>query len=386
MTQRYLGGSVLPPYVDRNEAERVHSPEWIAQRDARLAALAEKQAKGAPASGRRSSRPARAAGATCPPALTGGESGGAKVDWLTVTWLPEPDEHVPAMVLDLLNQWTGLRVQGVDCPGMLGYQHGVRYFVKLDDGADHHVARVDFGGTHHQLRARLDLSGSCASRVRSWAAVQGWIAGLFDPKITRVDLAVDCLQGEYTVDDAAEWYKAGLFNAGGRMPRHSCPGDWLSDQPKNGRTLEVGRRENGKMLRAYEKGRQLGDPDSMWTRFEVEIRNRDRDIPLDVLTRRDEYFVGAYKCLQTILDAAAERIATHQTEGEITVERVTECCRVQYGQTINVLRATLTAEEIIESLSRPGVPKRLQKASLGGFHHKAPSAVGVHHEDASSRV
>lgn len=308
-----------------------------------------------------------------PPALTGGESlSGAKVDWLTVTWLPEPDEHIPAMAHDLLKGWLETGVQGVDCPGMFGYKSGVRYFIKLDDGKEHHVARVDFGGTQHNGRARLDLSGSACARVTQWINVQTWVGAQFDAKITRVDLAVDCLQGEYTVEDAADWYKAGLFNAGGRMPRHSTIGDWLSENTHHGRTLEVGKRGNGKMLRAYEKGRQLGDPNSTWTRFEVEIRNIDRDIPLDVLTRCDEYFVGAYKCLQTILDAAAERIATHQKEGEISLEKLTHHAREAYGTTVHVLRATLTADEVLAAISRPGVPKRLEKASLAGFIPKAP--------------
>ena len=340
------------------------------------------------------SRPGRAlararadAAQPCPPALTGGESPeeGAKVDWLTCTWLPEPDEHLPATVHSLLNDWLRMGVHGVDCPGMFGYEHGVRYFVKLDDGNEHHIARVDYGGTLHKCRARLDLSGSACSRVSSWPDVQEWISGLFDASITRVDLAVDCLNGEYTVEDAAEWYKAGDFNAGGRMPRHSLVGDWLFQNPHHGRTLEVGRRENGKMLRAYEKGRQLGDSGSSWTRFEVEIRNIDRVIPFDVLTRCDEYFTGAYKCLQRILDAAAERIATHQAEGQISLDRLTESARTSYGCLIHVLRASLTAGEVLDSLSRPGVPKRLEKASLGGFSIKSPPASGVTHENASSR-
>jgi len=311
-----------------------------------------------------------------PPALTGGESpreqaaieGGAKVDWMTATWKPEPDEHVPAMIQDQLIQWMGCGVQGVDCPGMFGYQHGVRYFVKLDDGKEHHVARVDWGGNHHRERARLDVSGSAAARISSWHPVQAWLGTLFDCHLTRVDLAVDCLQGEFTVEQAAEWYKAGLFNSGGRMPRHSCPGDWLSDQPTHGRTLEVGRRENGKMLRAYEKGRQLGDSESPWTRFEVELRNIDRDIPLDVLTDRDKYFTGAYKCLSRILEAAAERIRTHQKEGEMSLEKLTIYARSSYGQLLHVLRLKLSAAEVLDELSRPGVPKRLEKASLAGFN------------------
>lgn len=311
----------------------------------------------------------RAGHAACPPALTGGEStpsaqASAKVDWLTVTWRPEPDECVPRQIQDLLCELIG-DVRGVDAPGMLGYDHGVRYFVNINDGSSHHVARLDFGGNHHKGRARLDISGSACSKLRHWLKLQTWIGQQFDYKITRVDLAVDCLDGEFSLEDAKDWYLAGDFNAGGRMPRHSTVGDWLA--PKHGRTLEVGRRTNGKMLRAYEKGRQLGNPESPWTRFEVEIRNIDRDIPLDVLTRCDEYFVGAYKCLERILDAAAERIKTHQTEGDIVIDNLVIHGKQAYGRLIHTLRGYLSADDVINVLALPGVPKRLEKASLGGF-------------------
>lgn len=122
------------------------------------------------------------------------------------------------------------------------------------------------------------------------------------------------------------------------------------------------------MCRVYEKGRQLGDPDSEWTRFEVELRNNDRDLPFDVLTRPDVYFVGAYKCLERVLDAAGERIATHQKEGEIGLEVMKGHARTSYGQVLDVLRVVgLSAQEIIDEISRPGIPKRLERASLAGF-------------------
>lgn len=321
----------------------------------------------------RGSQRRAASGRRFPPALTGGESlrgaidTSAKVDWLTFTWLPDPDEHKPAALRAFLEEFTGLAVQGVDAPGMLGYDHGVRYFVQLDDGKEHHIARLDFGGSHHCHRARFDLSGSGCGRIVSWSGVKAFVESLIDVKLTRVDLAVDCLQGEYSVDHAAEWLRAGLWNAGGRMPKHSCPGDWLSETPVHGRTLEVGRRENGKMMRVYEKGRQLGDPSSSWTRWEVEIRNKDREIPTDILTRCDQYFVGAYKCLEQILDAASERIKTDQAEGTISAERLVESHRTAYGTHIHTLRAVLTADEVLDLLSRPGVPRRLEKASLAGL-------------------
>lgn len=310
--------------------------------------------------------------APSPSAVTLGETPkpaqGAKVDWLTATWTPDPDEHVLATVVHLL-RGLGLPVHAEDGRGHFGFESGARFYVLLDDGARHQVALLDWGGERMRGRARLDLSGSGCSRVADWQGLQDWLGQQWETKITRVDLAVDCLDGEFTVDDARAWMDAGEFHAGeGRPPRHSTPGDWLSETPFYGRTLEIGRRENGKMLRAYEKGLQLapGSGDK-WTRFEVELRCRDRDIPLDVLTRCDEYFVGAYVCLGRLLDAAGERIATHQKEGDLAVDRLVHYAREGYGKLVQTLRVHVDSDTLLDLISRPGVPRRLEKATLAGF-------------------
>lgn len=305
-----------------------------------------------------------------PSAVTLGETSkqGAKVDWLTATWKPEPDEHVLATVVDLLRGF-GLPVTAEGGRGHFGFESGARLFVLLDDGARHQVALLDWGGERMKGRARIDLSGSACSRISDWQGMQDWLGSQWETTITRVDLAVDCLNGEYTVDDARTWLESGDFTAGeGRPPRHSTPGDWLSPEPYYGRTLEIGRRENGKMLRAYEKGLQLapGSGDK-WTRFEVEIRNKDRDIPLDVLTRCDEYFVGAYVCLQRLIPVAGERIATDQKEGELSTERLVHYAREGYGKLVQTLRLHIDADTLLDLISRPGVPRRLEKATLAGF-------------------
>ena len=308
-----------------------------------------------------------------PSAVTLGETprhaiGGAKIDWLTFTWLPEPDEHVLATAVELLRAH-GLKVHAEDGNGHFGFQHGARLYVLLDDGARHQVGLLDWGGERMRGRARLDISGSGCSKIVNWQGMQDFLYSAWECVITRIDLAVDCLEGEFTVDDARDWLHEGLFTAGtGAPPRHSTPGDWLSETPYYGRTLEIGRRENGKMLRAYEKGLQLmpGSGDK-WTRFEVELRRKDRDIPLDILTRCDEFFVGAYKCLQQLLPVAGERIKTHQKEGELTAERMVSCAREAYGKLVTVLRGHLDSDELLSVISRPGIPRRLEKASLGGF-------------------
>lgn len=311
---------------------------------------------------------AGAEGACSPPPLTGGEEIGsrAKVDWLTVTWLPGEGGLPDLDVLSFLRVIGFRTLQGVGVPGMFGYEKGVRYFVDIG-GTPCHVGRLDYGGSHHKGRARLDLSGAACATIDDWRTVQAWIGQQWDYSLTRVDLAVDCLDGEFGIREAVRWYRAGEWRAvgAGTDPRHNLVGDWL--RPRYGRTLEIGRRENGKMCRVYEKGRQLGDPESRWVRFEVEVRNNDRDIPTDILVECDRYFVGAYRCLAKVLDAAAMKVPTHQREAQITLEKLALSQRESYGQLIDVLRLHLTAGEIVELISRPGVPRRLERASLIGF-------------------
>lgn len=313
---------------------------------------------------------ARLGGAKRPPLLTGGESlDRAKVDWFTCTFQPELGEVVGLNVHSWLSPLLG-GCGGESVTGFHGYDHGVRFYA-VEDGVAINLGRLDWGGEVRGGRARLELTGNGCSRIRSWLELRTQVENFTEAKLTRIDLAVDALNGEFGVEDVVDWYQGGEFNMGGRNPRHSLIGDWLA--PKHGRTFEVGRRENGKMLRAYEKGRQLGDQSSPWTRFEVEIRNNDRDIPFDILTESDKYFVGAYKCLERLIDASAERIKTHQKEGEIALEAMTNFASVGYGKVLNVLRLTgLSFEKIFEEISRPGIPKRLERASLGGFLNGSP--------------
>uniref|UniRef100_A0AAU8B8I4 Replication protein n=1 Tax=Dulem virus 61 TaxID=3145772 RepID=A0AAU8B8I4_9VIRU len=315
-----------------------------------------------------------------PPALTGGESPRrielrirrpetaaasvgqrARVDWMTATFQCFSDCAHEREILDLLRKLVGRNVTAETCPGMLGYTNGIRYFV--GDGVQ--VARFDWGGNHHKGRGRLDVNGAGASAINDWQPVCDFVSEQFDYKLTRVDLAVDMIDGQYTVEHCLDWYEAGDFNAGGRNPRHSLVGDWLS--PRHGRTFEVGRRVNGKMLRAYEKGRQLGDSDSAWTRFEVEFRNIDRDLPLSMLIDTDKYFAGAYRCLQRLIDAEPETISTHQAEGEINIAHLSKYCATAYGRLLSVLRLHFSDEDVLNALTVNGVPRRLERVSVAGF-------------------
>ena len=92
-----------------------------------------------------------------------------------------------------------------------------------------------------------------------------------------------------------------------------------------------------------------------------------------MLTECDVYFAGAYRCLERVLPVAGERIATHQKEGEIALEVMREYASTGYGQVLTVMRATgLSMEEVFQQIARPGVPKRLERAAVGGFVNGPP--------------
>lgn len=326
--------------------------------------------RAAPDAARHERRP----GGACPPVLIGGEETvAAKVDWLTCTFLPELGELVDRNIADWLFPLLG-GAGGETVNGFHQYENGLRFW-HVADGSVINLGRLDWGGQARAGRARLELTGHGCARVTDWRELRSRIEALSECTLTRVDLAVDLLEGQFDVDDAVEWYRGGDFRAGtsGKQPSHSTIGDWLDDEHPLGRTLMVGKRANGKMCRVYEKGRQLGDQASEWVRFEVELRNNDRDLPFEILTDCDTYFVGAYRCLERVISVAGTRIATHQKEGEIALEVMSGFARTGYGQVLNVLRATgLSFEQVFQEIARPGIPKRLERAALGGFVNGSP--------------
>lgn len=224
---------------------------------------------------------------------------------------------------------------------------------------------VAFGGASQRGTMLINLSGQGCI-----AAKAGWESRLHDflvdtaarPTITRVDLAHDCMEGEYTVNQVDGWYDDGLFTCSANAPHHEYKGDWKKPNGK-GRSVYIGLRRNGKLCRAYEKGRAEGDADSEWLRIEVEFRNNKRVIPLDVLLDPSSYFVGAYPCLR-FLDASRtpEKIEIKRKAAEINVDASLKNIRASYGKYAFVLRNLLGDEEFLDAITNQsgGWPERLK--------------------------
>lgn len=248
----------------------------------------------------------------------------------------------------------------------------------LGNGTDGKYGMVCHGGQRATVLVSLSGEGLAAAK-------EGWELRLHDflkqkadsPRITRVDLAHDDYEGLEGVEWLEEQYDAGLFNSGGRQPDCERRGNWKRRADgelasKKGRTFYVGHRTNGKFFRGYEKGRQLGDENSNWLRYEVEYKSVDRDIPFDVLLRPGEYMAAAYPVL-AFVSKRQERILTTQKALEITYEKMLFWLKKQCGAALWVA-SELEGVDVLKKLVREGdIPKRLKvpdwRSGVGEYIH-----------------
>lgn len=214
-----------------------------------------------------------------------------------------------------------------------------------------------YGGQNNT--AFLSIPGEACHMVPSWKNLVILIRDKYQGKITRWDGAVDDYHGTHSVDTAVQYYLDGKFNAGGKTPGCDQKGNWLLPDGR-GRTFYVGRRENGKMLRVYEKGMQLGAKWHPWVRWELELHSVDRVIPWDVLLEPGKFVAGAYPKATGWIQQDMSRIRTIQNTAQISYDYMTACTSMSFGKHLNVmLEIEGSAERVLQKLVRDGVPKRL---------------------------
>jgi len=285
----------------------------------------------------------------------------SKIDWLNATF--DGPDLTPRGFADMLSLYMGGRPVGlVERGGLFGFS--TRLILSIYVGAVMaEIGSLAFGGESQRGRWLLQLTGRGCSMVTDWPALQAMLEDL-GATLTRVDVAVDFLEGEYTVDDAVAMVESDGFTNGGRRPSTQVAGDWLDRV--QGRTLYVGKAANGKTLRVYEKGRQLGDLDSDWVRYEVQFGNRDRVIPYDVLTCPDRFFAGAYPALESMIDSCSERIQTVSKEAETSLAHLLYHAKRCYGKVIHAIQAAsgVSDTDLIEEIRINRVPRRVSPSSV----------------------
>jgi phage replication initiation protein len=169
---------------------------------------------------------------------------------------------------------------------------------------------------------------------------------LKDFEFKRVDIALDTYLREVTFETVSEAYASGLFTTCGKPPsmRSIVPFDLYE-----GRTIYVGKRDQPKYFRGYEKGYELikdfprhfnidtldGHKIADMFRCELELKAKNHHLPLDLLVNRDNYFSGAYPYLKTVLDVEPKvlRIAREENARR-SLASMLEVLRNQYGNTL----------------------------------------------------
>ena len=281
----------------------------------------------------------------------------ALTDWLNITFPLSHTHEAVGTFFKEFNKVTGERFWSViERPGGL---HGWKRSYKLGET----TAMFAIGGQNGTAFLSLPGEACALFTQQAWLDLTHLMNSKYQGKITRWDGAVDDFKGLHSVDWAVDQYEKGEFSTGGNKSTCCQHGNWICPDGR-GRTFEVGRRKNGKMMRIYEKGKQLGDSNSPWVRWELELHSKDREIPWDVLTNIGGYVAGSYKVMKWIKDEAS-RIATIKKTTEISYNHLIGHASRAYGPLVNVMLDREDGHEaVIDLLRTNGFPKRLKMPDI----------------------
>lgn len=242
---------------------------------------------------------------------------------------------------------------------------------------------VCIGGQNDTILLVLNGQG-CTSAKYGWEEdLHAWLVMYAQrPKITRIDYAFDDLDGSLISPDWA-WHQDDLggFQCGGRPPSFTTAGNWKRPDG-SGRTAYIGKRESGKYCRVYEKGKQLGDKESLWTRCEVEYKAKDYYIPLDALINASEHFLAAYPCFH-VFDAHRQpkKFVCLNKKADITIDKAIEITKHQFSKYLKFFRDYFEDDSKVLDMLMPDptsheqYPKRIKPILLDYSKSMPPAAL-----------
>jgi phage replication initiation protein len=223
---------------------------------------------------------------------------------------------------------------------------------------------VMYGGNRDTVCVHL-TGQACLKARAGWQGLLHDFLKIHEARITRIDLAADLFDGGYTPDQARSDYHSGLFTLRAQKPFAECRGGgWENEADNSGKTFYVGKRENGKLLRVYEKGLQIlgklitgaieglpGHVDyAKWVRAECEFHAVDRILPYDMLLEPGRYLAGAYPALSWLSDLQ-EKIRTFKKVASATVERAVQNTKNAVGKTLWALSELYGVEQTFKMLT-----------------------------------
>lgn len=301
----------------------------------------------------------------------------SSIDWVTFSVPADTKKNLAEETYLVANCLIGWKLRAINRSesNLTGCQESFD-FIGIDPETGEAVQLFKIGHMHETETTKayviINIPGHCCAYFdMQKLSIAGAAMGA---KLTRVDTAVDDFEGEFTVHRARCLYAKGAFQgkgkAHGSMPKYSQVKSGRGKQ-SHGKTLYIGDRKNGKLLRVYEKGLQMNDSERpKWVRWEVQFGNKDREIPWLILRNPSSFFLGAYAPFEKLfadrlIDASPAYIKTeYDAKSSRSLRELAKNGRIQYGKTISTLTAKALAigythEDVINILSRDGLPRTL---------------------------
>jgi len=208
------------------------------------------------------------------------------------------------------------------------------------------IGDMSFGGEAMRGWVWIEITGKGCQWVDDWNRCEDEISQLRDFQYKRVDIALDTHKREVTHETVTDAYGAGMFTTCGKPPsmRSIIPAD-----PYEGRTIYVGKRDQPKFLRAYEKGFETvkdyprhynitsldGIVIADWYRLELELKAKNQHLPEDLIENRDQFFSGAYPYLQSVLSVEPQVLRqSRDKHPQRKLAAMLEIMQAQYGNTL----------------------------------------------------
>lgn len=244
----------------------------------------------------------------------------------TIDWFAFRTKSNPFDILEALRPCFGTVGQLLELKTGIKGKDGWTYAAELAL-PDHSLGRIDYGGDSQKEWVRVNITGEGCEWFQDWEAAENLDQVLVQAEIKRLDIALTTFKNEVNDALVAAAYEAGKFTCGGRPPSMRSI---INSDPTAGRTRYIGKRENHKFLRCYEKGWELlkdlpenaefikrvpgilaefdhfgmAEPKNVY-RVELELKDVDKHIPFTAIGRRDEVFAGAYPFCAELLPGAA---------------------------------------------------------------------------------
>lgn len=288
-----------------------------------------------------------------------GKQDGVFIDWISFTF--HEDTLLQYSKCPLVSDNEYMYVLSAELKRIFGFgithkckSKGNKFYEMMfrlgSDEADY--GEVHYGGQRDTVLIELKGLG-CNLAEKGWESrLCEFLKSALRPRITRVDLALDFFSGEYSPDQALLDHDNGFFDNHNMRPKSEMYGTAWRKEDGSGKTFYIGKKKNSRFVRVYEKGRQLGDKDSKWCRFEIQFNHGDIEIPLDILLDEGGYFSGAFPICSTFENMSQEkRIAVREKTLNLSFEHKIKHAKNAVGRLINfMVDVGLDDKKIVEML------------------------------------